>query len=104
MAPLRPCRYSDPGSPLRELKPDLQLSRAAKLNLEDNIRQRKAHSKRDMAKFAKEVSSQRERTRGTRGTRAKRVREELRVLRVCERCKNSAPTPPSSPSHPSSSA
>lgn len=39
-----------------DIKPDLQLSRAAKLNLEDNIRQRKAHSKRDMAKFAKEVS------------------------------------------------
>ena len=41
----------------RGLKPELQLSRAAKLNLEDNIRQRKAHSKRDMAKFAKEVGT-----------------------------------------------
>lgn len=41
---------------ISDIKPELQLSRAAKQNLEENIRQRKAHSKRDMAKFAKEVS------------------------------------------------
>lgn len=54
MAPLRPpCRYNAAAYAATPLPPTPRV--AVPRGLDASIRQRKAHSKRDMAKFAKEV-------------------------------------------------